>query len=69
MQGDQTSESILRKINPEYSLARTDAEVEASILRPHDVKSQLTRKDPDAGKDSGQEEKAVTDDEMGGLHH
>ena len=69
MQGDQTSESILRKINPEYSLARTDAEVEASILRPHDVKSQLTRKDPDAGKDSGQEEKAVTDDEMVGLHH
>ena len=69
MQGDQTSESILRKINPEYSLARTDAEVEASILRPHDVKSQLTRKDPDAGKDSGQEEKGMTEDEMVGWHH
>ena len=32
-------------------------------------KSQLTGKDPDAGKDWGQEEKGVTEDEMVGLHH
>ena len=32
-------------------IERTDAEAEAPILRPPDVKSQLTGKDPDAGKD------------------
>ena len=31
--------------------------------------SQPTGKDPDAGKDRGQEEKGVTDDEMVGWHH
>ena len=30
---------------------RTDAEAEASILWPPDVKSQFTGKDPDVGKD------------------
>ena len=32
-------------------IGRTDAEAEAPILWPHDVKSLLLRKDPDAGKD------------------
>ena len=36
---------------------RTDAEAEAPILQPLDVKSQLIGKDPDAGKDRRQEEK------------
>ena len=35
---------------------------------PHDVKSQLIGKDPDAGKDWGREEKVVTEDEMVGWH-
>ena len=48
---------------------RTDAEAEASILWPPDVKSQLTGKDPEGGKDWGQEEKGVTEDEMVGWHH
>ena len=38
-------------------------------LRPSDVQSWLTGKDPDAGKDCGQEEKWVTEDEMVGCHH
>ena len=46
----------------------TDAEAEAPILWPPNVKSQL-RKDPDAGKDRGKEEKEVTEDEMVGRHH
>ena len=46
-----------------------DAEVEASILWPHDVKNLLIGKDPDAGKDLGQEEKGTTKDEMIGWHH
>ena len=33
------------------------------------MKSRLTGKDPDAGKDREQEEKAATEDEMIGWHH
>ena len=39
------------------------------ILWPPDVKSQLTGKDPDAGKDWGQEEKGMTEDATVGWHH
>ena len=48
---------------------RTDVEAETPILWPPDVKSWLTWKDPDAGKDWGQEEKGTTEDEMVGWHH
>ena len=40
------------------------AEAETPILWPPDVKSQLSGKDPDAGKDGGQEEKGTTEDDM-----
>ena len=43
-------------------IGRTDAE--APILSPLDAKSRLIRKDPDAGKDWGQEEKRVAEDKM-----
>ena len=33
------------------------------------MKNRLIRKDPDAGKDWGQEEKGMTEDEMAGWHH
>ena len=49
-------------------IGKTVAEAEAQILWPLDVESQLTRKDPDAGKDWGQE-KGTTEDEMVGWHH
>ena len=44
-----------KPVNPKGSqpwifIRRTDAEAEAPILQPPDVKSQLTGKDPDAGK-------------------
>ena len=42
---------------------------EDKILWPTDAKSQLTGKDPDAGKDRRQEEKGTTEDEMVGWHH
>ena len=45
---------------------RTDAEAEAPVLRPPDSKRRLIGKDPDAGKDCGQEEKGMTEDEMVG---
>ena len=50
-------------------IGRTDAEAEAPILWPPDVKNWLIRKDPDAGRDWGQEEKGTTEDEMAGWHH
>ena len=50
-------------------IERTDAEPEALILSPHDTKSQLTGKDPDAGKDGRQEQKGTTEDEMVGWCH
>ena len=54
---------------PWIFIGRTDAEAEAPILWPPDAKNWLTEKDPDAGKVRGQEEKAVTEDEMIRWHH
>ena len=50
-------------------IGRTDVEAETPILwSPHE-KSWLIGKDPDAGRDWGQEEKGTTEDEMVGWHH
>ena len=62
----------IKPANPEghqpwIFMGRTDTE--APILWPPDAKSQLIGKDPDGGKDWGQEEKRVTEDEMIGYHH
>ena len=64
---EKTLESPLdcKKIHPVHSkgdqswvfFGRNDAEAETPVLWPPDVKSRLTRKDPDAGKDGRQEEK------------
>ena len=48
---------------PWIFIGRTDAEPEAPVLWPYDVKSRLIGKDPDAGKGWRQKEK-VTEDEM-----
>ena len=50
-------------------IGRTDAEAEAPILWPPDVKNWFIRKDPDAGKHWRQEEKQTTEDETVGRHH
>ena len=50
-------------------IGTTDAEAETPILWPPDVKNWLIWEDPDAGKDWGQEEKGMTEDEMVGWHH
>ena len=50
-------------------IGRTDAEAETPIRCPPDVKNSPIRKDPDAGRDWGQEEKGTTEDEMVGWHH
>ena len=50
-------------------IGRTDVEAETPVLWPPDVKNWLICKDPDAGKDWGQEEKGTTEDEMVEWHH
>ena len=50
-------------------IGRTDAEAEAPILWPPDVKNWPIGKDPDAGKDWRQEEKGTTENEMVVWHH
>ena len=63
----------IQLVNPKgnqtwISIGRTDAEAETPILWPPDAKSQLIRKDLDAGKDWRQE-KGTTEDETVGWHH
>ena len=75
---EKTLESPLdcKEIQPVHSegdqpwvfIGRTDVEAETAIFWPPDVKSWLIWKDPDAGKDWGQE-KGMTEDEMVGWHH
>ena len=50
-------------------IGRTDVEAETPILWLPHVKSWLIWKDPDAGRDWGQVEKWMTEDEMVGRHH
>ena len=76
---EKTLESLLdckeiKPVNPKGNqhwifIGRTDAEAEAPVLGPPDAKSWLIGKDPDAGKDWGQQEKGTTEDEMVGWHH
>ena len=53
----RSNQSILKEISP----GRTDAEAETPILWPLHAKSWLIGKDPDAGRDWGQEEKGMTE--------
>ena len=73
--GEDSWESLgqqeIKPVNPKANLSwifigRTDAEAKTPILQPPNVKSWLTGKDPDAGKDLRQEEKGMTEDEMVG---
>ena len=50
-------------------IGRADVEAETPIFWPPNAKSWLIWKDPDAGKDLGQVEKGMTEDEMVGWHH
>ena len=76
---EKTLESPLdcKEIQPVHSkgdrywvfIGRTDAKVETPILWSPHAKSSLIGKDSDAGRDWGQEEKGMTEDEMAGWHH
>ena len=76
---EKTLESPLdcKEIQPVHSegdqswifIGRTDPEAETPIFWPPDAKNWLIGKDPDAGRDWGQEEKGTTKDEMVGWPH
>ena len=64
----------IKLVNPKGNqscifIGRTDAESEAPILWPPDVKSQFIEKGPDAGKDGAKEQVWATEDETIGWHH
>ena len=66
----RSNQSILKEISPGCSLEGLILKLKLqSILWPPDVKSWLIWKDPDAGKDWGQEEKGITEDVMVGWHY
>ena len=63
----------IKPVNPKGNqhwifIGKNDAEAEAPILWPPDVKSWLTGKDPGAGKDRGQKKGAAEDEMVGWLH-
>ena len=63
--GWRSNQSILKEINPEYSLKKTDAEAEAPILWPPDLwRANSLENTLMQGKIWGQEEKGKTEDEM-----
>ena len=57
------NQSILKEISPEYSLEGLMLKLKLQYFGP-DVKNWLIGKKPDAGKDWGQEEKGLTEDEV-----
>ena len=64
----------IKPVNPKGNqslrfIGRTDAEAEAPIFWPPDVKNRLTRKDPDAGQDLRQEEMGMTEDQLFGWDY
>ena len=67
----RSNQSVLKEINPDWFIGRTDAEAEAPVLGLPDANSVswLIVRDPDTGKVWGQEEKGVTEDEMVGWYN
>ena len=66
----RSNQSILKEISPGCSLEGLMLkQAETQILWPSHTKSLLIGKDPDAGRDWGQEEKGTTEDETAGWHH
>ena len=65
----RSNQSVLREINPECSVGRTDAETETPVFWSSDANSRLTGNVPDSGKDWGKKEMRASENEMAGWHH
>ena len=61
--GRRSNQSILKEISPVCSLEELMLKLKLQYF------GHLIGKDPDAGRDWGQEEKGTTEDEMAGWHH
>ena len=66
---DRSNESILKEINPEYSLEGLMLKLKLQYFGHPLQRGQRIGKDRDVGKDCRQEEKGMTEDEMAGWHH
>ena len=62
----RSNKSILKEINPEYSLEGLMLKLKLQYFGHLMWRADSLRKDPDAGKDWGQEEKGTTEDKMVG---
>ena len=62
----RSNQSSLKELISWIFIGRTEAEAEAPVLWPPDVKNRLIGKDLDAGKDFSQKEKGAAEDEMVG---
>ena len=71
---DSPLDCKIKSVNPKGNqssifVGRTDAEAEAPVLWPPDARSQLIRKDPNAGKDQRQEEEGMMEDKLVRWRH
>ena len=64
-----SNKSILKEINPEYSLEGLMMKLTLQYFGHLMQKTVFTGKEPDAGKDGRQEEKGMKEDEIVGWHH
>ena len=65
----RSNQSILKEISPGCSLKGLMLKLKLQYFGHLMQRADSLEKDPDAGKDSGQEEKGTTEDEMVGWHH
>ena len=65
----RSNQSILKEINPEYSLEGLMLKLKLQYFGHLMQRADSLEKNPDAGKDRGQEEKGTTEDKMVGWHH
>ena len=65
----RSNQTILKEISPEYSLEGLMQKLKLQYFGHLTRRFDSLEKDPDAGRDWGQEEKGTTEDEMAGWQH
>ena len=65
----RSNQSILKEVSPEYALERLMLKLKLHFFGHLMWRTDSLEKDPDPGKDWGQEEKGTTEDKMIGWHH
>ena len=65
----RSNQSVLREINPEYSLEGLMLKLKLQYFFSHDANNRHIGKDPDDGKGWGLKKKRVSEEEKAGWHH